>query len=480
MNLRLRDISLRLTGADMAVPAGDRLVTAVRTDSREVQPGDLFFCLKGERFDAHGFAVQVSEAGAAAIVAERELPGVACPVLLVKDTLVALGDLARFWRDQTRAQVVAVTGTAGKTTLKELLAQTLAHPAGGGLSVAKNHKNFNNQVGLPLSMLAADGSERAWVMEVGISRPHDMAELGVIVAPDLAVVLNIGPAHLEGLGDLSGVARAKAALLSFVRPGGVALCSLDYPELWAAAKAVRPGVVGFSARDAGAKYFARFVEPLSGGRGLYQVKAAGATFTAELPACGAHFAENAAAVAAACTELGLTPAQIAAGLRSASLPDQRFCCVDAGHWRVVDDTYNANPLSMRRSMEAAKLMAGEGRLVLVLGDMKELGPGAAEAHEELGALLPDLRPAAVFFAGEHAGAVARGAGAAVAVTAVTDPAEVLAALAALPKNGRPGTILVKGSRSCRMERYAKALLDGLCAPGEAGNDAGNGAERGRA
>ncbi len=466
MNLLLRDISLCLTGADLPGPLGDRSIAAVRTDSREVKPGDLFFCLKGERFDAHDFAVQVSEAGAAAIVAERELPGVSCPVLLVQDTLVALGALARFWRGLTRAQVVAVTGTAGKTTVKELIAQTLAHPQGGGLSVARNHKNFNNQVGLPLSMLAASGAERAWVMEAGISRPHDMAELGGIVAPDLALVLNIGPAHLEGLGDLSGVAKAKAALLSFVRPGGVALCSLDYPELWAAAKAVRPGVIGFSAQDSGAKYFARFVEALPGGRGLYEISARGETFAAELPACGAHFAENAAAVAAACTELGLTPTQIAGGLKHAVLPDQRFCCVDAGGWRVVDDTYNANPLSMRRSMEAARLMAANGRLVLVLGDMKELGPGAAGAHEELGALLPGLKPAAVFFAGEHAGAVAKGAGAAVAVAEVSDPAEVLAALAALPKNGQPGTILVKGSRSCRMERYAKVLLAGLCAADE--------------
>jgi UDP-N-acetylmuramoyl-tripeptide--D-alanyl-D-alanine ligase len=454
MKLTLRDIALRLNGSALAGPEGDRVVTTVRTDSREAAAGDLFFCLKGERFDAHDFAKQVAEAGVCAIVASRELPEVSCPVILVADTQKALGELARFWRDSVAAKVVAVTGTAGKTTAKELLAQTL----GSVLRVAKNHKNFNNQVGLPLSMLAASGSEDAWVMEAGISKPHDMAELGAIIAPDLAVVLNIGPAHLEGLGDLNGVARAKASLLTFVKPGGRGLCSMDYPELWDEARRVFPEVVGFSAKDSFAPYYARFEEALPGGRGLYEIIVDGQAFWAELPACGAHFAENAAAVAGACHMLGLSPEQIAQGLGAAVLPDQRFCCVERGGWRVVDDTYNANPLSMRRSIEAARLMAGEGRLVLVLGDMKELGEGAQKAHEDLGAAIKAVNPAAVFFQGAHAADVARGAGSAVSVTAVTEPAPVLAALS----GQEGGTVLVKGSRSCRMEVYAKALAAALC------------------
>jgi UDP-N-acetylmuramoyl-tripeptide--D-alanyl-D-alanine ligase len=461
MNLTLRDAVLCLTGNETPGLLGDRMIAAVRTDSRAVAPGDLFFCLKGERFDAHDFAAQVDEAGAAAIVASRPLEGIACPVILVPDTQIALGRLARCWRDRFGAQaggkVVAVTGTAGKTTLKELLAQTLAQT----LSVAKNHKNFNNQVGLPLSMLAATGQEDAWVMEVGISQPHDMAELGAIIAPDLAVVLNIGPAHLEGLGDLSGVAKAKASLLAHLRPGGLGLCCMDYPELWAEAKALLPEVHGFSAGNSFARYYARFEEALPGGRGLFEIIVDGQAFWAELPACGAHFAENAAAVAGACHLLGLTTEQIASGLAAASLPDQRFCCAEAGCWRVVDDTYNANPLSMRRSIEAARLMAGEGQLVLVLGDMKELGPGAALAHQELGAVVKAAKPAAVYFQGEFAAQVATGAPG-VPLTAVTEPGQVLAALAKLDAGG---TILVKGSRSCRMEAYAKSLLENLATTG---------------
>ncbi len=355
------------------------------------------------------------------------------------------------------AKVVAITGTAGKTTAKELLAQTL----GRVLRVAKNRKNFNNQVGLPLSMLAADGSEEIWVMEAGISKPHDMDELGAIVAPDLAIVLNIGPAHLQGLGSIAGVARAKASLFTHIKPGGRALCNMDYPELWDEARRVFPGVVGFSARDSFAPYYARFEEPLAGGRGLYEIIVDRQAFWAELPACGEHFAENAAAVAGACHMLGLSPEQIAAGLAAAQLPDQRFCCHEGAAWRVVDDTYNANPLSMRRSIEAARLMAGEGRLVLVLGDMGELGAEADKAHEDLGALLAVIKPDMVFFQGSHAADVARGAKAAgfgPDVTAVTAPRTVAAALTALDG----GVVLVKGSRSCHMETYAGALSTALC------------------
>ncbi len=459
MNLTLGDIVLCLTGKEPLGTENHRRVMAVRTDSRAVEQGDLFVCLKGERHDAHDYAEQVSCLGAAAIVASRPLDKVTCPVIVVPDTLVALGQLGRCWRERTAATVVAVTGTAGKTTVKELTAQTLEHILGAAGKVSKNHKNFNNQVGLPLSMLAANGSESAWIMEVGISKPGDMAELGVIIAPDVALVLNIGPAHLEGLGSLEGVARAKASLLEHVKPGGTALCCMDYPELWAAAKAICPGVVGFSSRDASARYYARFLAAAEGGRGRFELVIDGQRVEAELPACGAHFAENAAAVAAICHTLGHGAQDIAAGLSAAGLPEQRFCCSMRGHWCVVDDSYNANPLSMTRSIEAAKLMAGAKPLVLVLGDMRELGSGAAEAHEKLGALLPAIAPAAVFFQGAHAADVARGAGVAVAVTAVSEPRQVLEALAARKISG--GVALVKGSRSCHMEVYAQGLLCGL-------------------
>ncbi len=457
-----------LTGSQLHGPEGTRGIGAVRTDSRTLEPGDLFVCLVGERHDGHDFAAQAARLGAAAVVVSRTPSGLSgdlgCPLIQVPDTLAGLGRLGRCWRDRfarTGGKVVAVTGTAGKTTVKELIAQALENilAAKHGKKtqrVAKNHKNFNNQVGLPLSILAATGTEDAWVMEVGISKPHDMDELGVVVAPDVALVLNVGPAHLEGLGSLAGVAQAKASLLRHVDESGTALCSMDYPELWTTARAQRPDVVGFSARDESARYFARFVEALEDGRGRFELSVAGERVQAILPACGSHFAENAAAVAAVCHTLGHSAADIAAGLDGCVLPEQRFCCSMRGGWCVVDDTYNANPLSMARSIEAARLMAGDKPLVLVLGEMRELGTGAAQAHEELGALLPTVAPEAVFFKGDHADDVARGAGKGLAVRRVQDPAEVLAQLPAL--NAGHGVVLVKGSRSLRMELFAQAIL----------------------
>ncbi len=478
MRFTVGEAAYCLTGSTIAGPAGARKISAVRTDSRTLEPGDLFVCLVGERFDGHDFAVQASRLGAAAILVSRhtECSDSACPVIQVPDTLAGLGRLARCWRDRYQGRVVAVTGTAGKTTVKELAAQTLENilAAKGGKKagrVAKNHKNFNNQVGLPLSILAASGDEDAWVMEVGISKPHDMDELGVVVAPDVALVLNIGPAHLEGLGSLAGVAQAKASLLrhvASVEDGGTALCSMDYPELWSSAKAQRPDVVGFSAKDEGARYFARFVAALEDGRGRFEISVAGERVSAVLPACGAHFAENAAAVAAICHTLGHSAAEIAAGLDGCELPEQRFRCSMRGGWCVVDDTYNANPLSMARSIEAARLMAGEKPLVLVLGEMRELGSGAQQAHEELGRMLPGVAPAAVFFKGELVADVQRGAGKELSVTKVDDPAQVLDGLKAIP--GGHGVVLVKGSRSLRMEEYAQAVLcGGLADSGEGGN-----------
>lgn len=468
MRLTVSEAASCLTGGEIAGPAGTGTISAVRTDSRALQPGDLFVCLVGERFDGHDFAEQASRLGAAAIVVSRrvECAESACPIIQVPDTLAALGRLARCWRDRYQGRVAAVTGTAGKTTVKELAAQTLENilaARGGGRKdrVAKNHKNFNNQVGLPLSILAATGAEDAWIMEVGISKPHDMDELGVVVAPDVALVLNIGPAHLEGLGSLAGVAQAKASLLRHAQPrekGGTALCSMDYPELWTAAKAFRPDVVGFSAKDVGARYFARFVQALEDGRGRFEISVAGERVSAVLPACGAHFAENAAAVAALCHTLGHSAAEIAAGLDGCELPEQRFRCSMRGGWCVVDDTYNANPLSMARSIEAARLMAGEKPLVLVLGEMRELGGGAQQAHVDLGRMLPGVAPAAVFFKGDHAADVQRGAGELLSVTRVDNPAQVLEGLRAIP--GGHGVVLVKGSRSLRMEEYAQAVLCG--------------------
>ena len=463
MRLTLRQLEACLLGGPETPEARDRVVAAVRTDSRAVGRDDVFFCLSGERFDGHEFAAQAVAQGALAVVAGRPLPEITqAPVLVVRDTVAALGRLGRFLRDRTRAKVVCVTGTAGKTTVKEML----AHVAGQRFSVAKNYKNWNNQIGLPQSIFAASGEEDVWVLEAGISKPHDMDELGPIVAPDLAVIHNIGPAHLEGLGDLRGVARAKASLLKHLRPGGTALVSRDYPLLLEAALALAPEAVTFSAQDPAAPFFCSFEGPAGQDSGRYLLRTPQGEVQAVLPFCGAHFAENVAAVAAAAHHLGISGAETVQALASFQRPDQRFCCLTGAGWTLIDDSYNANPLSMTRAVEAARALAGDRPLVLVLGAMGELGPDAAAAHEDMGRFLKTVDPARVLFQGSYAEDVARGYGrngSPAPVTAVDGTEAMLAAWRRLELSG--GVILVKGSRSARMELHVAALARELgCSP----------------
>lgn len=432
-------------------------LSSVTADSREAAPGALFCCLPGTRADGHGFAAQAVERGASAVLAARELPELAgrAPVLVVDDVLKAMGLLARFWRRRTMAVVAALSGSAGKTTAKELLASIAARLAPS----IKNPGNFNNQLGLPLSMLAASGEDRLWVLELGISRPGDMEELGAICEPDLAVVHNIGPAHLEGLGDIAGVARAKAALFGFVRPGGVALANADYPELWEAAQAANPSVMPMSTRDPGAAFHCRFLGCGEGGRGLYHLVLQGEAMDVVLPCTGEHLSENVLAAAASASLLGATAEQIAAGLSEAVLPARRFNVSEMDGFTVIDDTYNANPLSMRAAIESARKLAGKRPLVLVLGEMGELGREAGSAHEELGRCIARGGCDVVFFKGSKAPEVEKGlasGGYEGAFHPVGDPEEFAGRVETMNIPG--GAVLFKGSRSQRMEEFLERFM----------------------
>lgn len=431
-------------------------------DSREAREGDLFACLPGERADGHDFAAQAVEKGAGAVLAARPLPHVAVPVLVVRDVLAALGALARAWRLSRRPRVIAVTGSAGKTTLKEMLATTLSTR----FTVAKNHKNFNNQLGLPLSILGTSGEEDYWVMELGISRPGDMEELGAIALPDVAVIHNIGPAHLEGLGDLKGVARAKAALVGFVREGGTAVINRCHPDLWEAACAHGVPLVALStSEDVAGDVVCLWRGPAGPGQGRFELSVMGEAIACELPYPGAHFAENVGAVFAVAALAGFSPEETARTLTRAVAVEGRFCCREIGESILIDDTYNANPLSMRRAIACAEGMAAGRPLVLVLGDMLELGESAAEAHRDLGRFIANTSVRAVFWRGERAGDVHRGLGGESwrgLFAAVRRPEDFAAAWAGFSaREGCAGVVLVKGSRSCRMEEFCALLENGL-------------------
>lgn len=478
---------MRLTYNEIAAHLGlapieaDIALTVAITDSREAAPGTLFVCIPGSRVDGHDFVSAAVALGASAVLASKPLPEAGVPVLLVEDTVKALGSIAALWRDKTRARVVGVTGTAGKTTLKEVLAQVLSVRG----KTAKNALNNNNQIGMPRAMLATDGDEHFWVMEAGISHEGDMEELSSVLRPDIGVILNVGAGHTEGLGK-KGVAWHKSRLLTNLAPGGIGLVCADYPDLVRDARATGAELHFFSATGRAVEYRASYAGPAPAAaaaesaaapatpavaevaddrRGLYHLWLDGTRCAVTAPFRGEYGAENVIAVAAVAHQLGLSNAEIAQGLAQSSLPVQRFNQTRVGQWLLIDDTYNANPLSMRRMLDAAAERAAGRLFVPVLGEMLELGSQAAEEHEALGRHLADLKPSAIFWKGGHGENIRAG----LTCGGYTGPwfevydaaafASEWAQLAqgALAGNKTGGVMLFKGSRGNRLECLLQTL-----------------------
>jgi UDP-N-acetylmuramoyl-tripeptide--D-alanyl-D-alanine ligase len=443
----------------------------VATDSREATPGSLFVCIRGEHADGHDFVRQAEEAGASAVLASRALPRANVPVLPVQDTVRALGRIAAYWRRSARAKIAGVTGTAGKTTLKELLAQILAVRG----KTARNNLNFNNQIGMPRAMLAADGDEDFWVMEAGISREGDMEELGGILRPDMGLILNVGVGHTQRLGA-KGVAAHKAALLRYLAPDGCGLVSADYPDLVREAAATGATLHFFSIKDASMKYHAAYEGPEmqddapDAVSGRYRLCLDGEWTSIAAPFCGEYGAENCIAAAAAAHLMGLSGSEIAAGFKRAAMPAQRFSRKRCGRWDVIDDTYNANPLSMRRMLDAASELAEGRAFVPVLGEMLELGATAAGEHEKLGLHLAELAPAGVLWKGGHAPDIRAGlrrGGYKGAFAVIRESGHFIATVQDLLRDknldGKGGVILFKGSRGNRLEKECADFRARCCA-----------------
>lgn len=458
MRLNLADAVAAVSGELLpAASATEREIVSVVSDSRRVDRGSLFICLPGERVDGHDFARKAAAEGAVAVLGERDpfAPGPRpVPVIVVRDAVVALGNLASFWRGRTAARVTGITGTAGKTTVKEILAQILSSVG----STSRNRLNFNNQIGLPLSILGASEEDMFWVMEAGISNPGDMDELGSVLRPDVALAINAGPGHAAGLGE-KGVAHYKARLFSYLPPTGIGIVSADYPDLVREARSVRSDLVFFSSMGRQVDYRAAYVAPSGEHKGVYRLWLNGETADVEAPFRGAFGAENVIAVATAAHCLGVPTAQIAEEVSRVTLPEQRFCCKHAGDWLVVDDSYNANPLSAARMLEAVSEMAAGRPLVCVLGEMLELGAVAEQEHETLGRRVAGAKARAVFWKGGQGEAVLSGlkqAGFNGLFQSVTEFSSVAEGLKDCGLTG--GVILFKGSRRNHLEEMAGAFL----------------------
>lgn len=440
-------------------------------DSRAVEPGSLFVCLPGERVDGHDFAAQAASQGALAIIAERdpfagEEPPL--PVIRVESSRQALLELAELWRGRTRARVVGVTGTAGKTSVKEVLASALARHG----KTAKNFLNMNSQIGLSISILNAPLDADYWVMEVGISEEGDMDDLGRVLRPDLVVIVNVGQCHLSGLGG-KGVAYHKARLLAYLTEGGKALINADYPELVSEARLYPAELRLFSSKRAGADYFVSYKGPASAATGRYYIHVNDGGSLAEdfeviAPFRGAFGSENVAAVAGAAHMLGLTREELISGMAGVDMPRQRFNCQFFRNLAVIDDSYNSNPLSAPRMVETAAEMAREKKLplIFVMGEMLELGDIAYDMHRQLARNMAEAGAAAVLWKGGQEKAVWDGlqeGGFSGDFHVVRDEQSFRDSMGdVFKKCGKTGVVLFKGSRGTRMEPFVAVFQKEFC------------------
>jgi UDP-N-acetylmuramoyl-tripeptide--D-alanyl-D-alanine ligase len=453
-----------LTGGELSGP-GDLAVTgAVTLDSRTVAAGDLFVAVAGERVDGHDFLGAAAAAGAVAAITTR--PDAALPCVVVDDPVAALGLLAAGVHDRLVAgglRTLAITGSSGKTSTKDLLGQVLA-AAGPTVSPAGS---FNNDIGLPLTVLRADERTRYLVLEMGSRGPGHIARLCRIARPRIGVVLNVGSAHLGEFGSPEGIATAKGELVEALPEDGAAVLNADDPRVLGMASRTRARV-STTGRAADADVRAADVSLDDAARARFTLVAAGETHPVALQVVGEHQVANALSAAGAALAAGMTPADVAAALSKA---------VPLSRWRmevsrrgdgvtVVNDAYNANPESMRAALAALTGLPG-GRRIAVLGAMGELGPEAAAEHDRLGRdaaaagidLIVAVGPDAV---GITDGAAAAGRRAGEESVHVPDRA---AARELLSEVLRPGdVVLVKASRSYGLELLAADVLsDGAAA-----------------
>jgi UDP-N-acetylmuramoyl-tripeptide--D-alanyl-D-alanine ligase len=442
--------------------SGDVLFTGVSTDSRNAVGGDLFVALSGDTFDGHDFIPAALANGVLGIVA-REAPNGGPPagvvLFAVSDTLTALGKLARYHRGRLSARVVGITGSNGKTTTKEI-AGSVARTT---FRTAQTEGNLNNLVGMPMTLLSTPDDTQALILEMGMNVPGEIGRLAEIAAPDIGVVTNVGPVHLEGVGSIDGVIAEKGALLASLGKDGVAIFEGDTDYTDRLRNMTRARILTFGL-DRRSDVRAEKIEDLGQAGTRAQFVLPSGSFTALLPIPGLHNLSNALAAAAVGLALGIPADRIAEGIKAVRPVGMRMEISKApGGWVILNDSYNANPVSTRAALEflAQQREAIGGRAVAVLGDMLELGAFTRSGHEEVGATAAGLGVGLLLVIGDFAGDVRRGA-----ISAGMDEGTI----AAYPRGahdtlindlldvvGPDDVILVKGSRGMRMERIAHAL-----------------------
>lgn len=435
-------------------------ISSVSTDSRSIAPDGIFFALAGERFDGHDFIGGAFEKGArAAVVSASRATEIGSALartgkpsgllIAVDDVLVALGRLAAFHRRQLACDVIAVVGSNGKTTTKAMIDHILA----GRLKGRASPKSFNNAIGVPLTLLSAERADDYLVVEIGTNALGEIAQLAQLAAPNMAILTSIGEEHLEGLGDLRGVAAEECAVLQHLRPGGFAAMSLDSPAILPHLSQPGLNVTTFGRDDRAdvrvthAAYEYPWLKFSLNGRFPYKLK---------LP--GIHNAANAAGAATIARRFGLDHPEIAARLETFAPPPMRNDVARIGPLTIINDAYNANPASAAAAIELLESMPADGRRVLVFGEMRELGTHSAAMHQQVAARLHSSRLNEVLLVGPVAEAMQptiRNGGGGPGVKCVADVQE---ASAQLCSSLAPGdVVLLKASRAVGLERVLEPL-----------------------
>jgi UDP-N-acetylmuramoyl-tripeptide--D-alanyl-D-alanine ligase len=458
--LRLEEIRTALK-AHRLTRGDDVTVTGVSIDSRTAQEGDLFFAIRGPRFDGKDFLEAARQVGCSAGVIHRDPTGAAPPpadrdpifpggLLGVTDTTDALGKLAAYHRSQCPAAVVGVTGTNGKTTVKRMVDHILGKTLTGSASPA----SYNNCYGVPLTLLAAQQADDYVVCEIGTNAPGEVAQLAQIARPDVAVITSIGPAHLEGLGTLERVASEKASLLGSMSRGGLAVVWADHELLERSMTGYSCRMIRFGRCD---KADLRLTDSQPAGWGQrFQLNG---RLWVDLPLPGEHNALNAIAAIGVAQRFGISQDQAAAALADLAGPPMRMQRIELGEVTVINDAYNANPASLAAAAGALGQMDGQ-RKIMVVGEMRELGASADDLHDQAGRDLAVAGVDLVVGVGEGGGRIARSAGSEGAGLEVCD--DLQQAADRLGGLLRPGdVVLLKASRAVGLERLIEPLAGAM-------------------
>lgn len=436
--------------------------SGISTDTRSLTAGDLFIALAGENFDGHDFLAKAAERGAAGLLirmdAAKKLATAPAelPVIAVLDTLRALGEIAHAWRQRFPIPVIAITGSSGKTTTKEMIASIASRTR----KTLKTEGNLNNQIGLPLTLLRLRKHHELAIVEMGTNCPGEIAILAAIAVPDVGLITNIGPAHIEGLGSIDAIREEKGALFEVMAGRGATILNHDDPEIDILGAPLQGKKVTFGL-DPGAAITARRIEALGAEGVRFDLIIDGIGTPVFLSAAGEHNIRNALAAAAAVWALGFDRGEIVAGLTAfRPVPGRTEIRQLANGAYLIIDTYNANPASVREALKTLQGLRGTGQAVAILGDMLELGERSEEWHEEIGALIANMDIQDLLLKGRLTKALAAGAirmgFPSERVAFFDDPGQMVSSLRPRLKKG--DWVLIKGSRKMKMEAVAEKLI----------------------